>query len=101
MQLGSYLRLDFRRITGGGREVKIVKLVNPNENSVLVIVKSKKRDPESGKFTYTTEKTVELFQTNPAEVSAAVVAMVEKATGEKLPVAASAESAKTDTKAKK
>lgn len=87
MQYGSYLRLDFRRLTSDGRrEVKIVKLSNPNENSVLILIKTKKRN-ETGKFTYATEKSIELFDTNPVEVTAKVAAMLEKETGEKLPVA--------------
>ncbi len=91
MQYGEYLRLDFYKgFVKSEKGGKIVKLSNPNENSVLILVKTKKRNPENGKFTYGTEKSLELFQTTPAEVIAAVEKMLEKETGEKLPAPAAA-----------
>jgi 5-deoxy-D-glucuronate isomerase len=85
MQLGEYIRLDFRPIQKGGGE-KIVKLSNPNEDRIVVIVKSATRDKATGKFTYKTEKSVDVFQAKPEEVIAVIEKGLAQATGESVPV---------------
>ncbi len=93
MQLGNYLRLDFRSIGRKGG-VKIVKLSNPNENRVVITVKSATRDAATGKFVYKTEKSIDVFEAKAAEVVALIVKGLEMATGAKVPNAAPATSTK-------
>lgn len=97
MQLGHYLRLDFRA-TKKRKGVKIVKLTNPNEDRVVITIKSATRDKVTGKFSYKTEKSIDVFEAKPEEVVALVAKGLESATGTKLPGATPATPAATPVK---
>jgi hypothetical protein len=75
MQMGAYLRRDYRRVEGRKHPVKLESDVS---SKVQIIVKTAKRDAE-GKLTYATEETFNLLETTPKEVIALLNDAINKA----------------------
>ena len=75
-----------------------MKLSNPNEDRVVIVVKMATRDKATGKFTYKTEKSIDVFEASPVDVVGVIEKALFAATGEKLPVTPPSATSNTATK---
>jgi hypothetical protein len=98
MQHGNYERHDFRRIRFvRERSYKKMRLQKPDDNKIVVTIKVAKRDirptikengkdvenPSYNKMTYETFESIDVHESNPKEVQAAVMDGLTRAANKK------------------
>jgi hypothetical protein len=84
VQSGKYERRDYRPIRFvRERSYKKMRLAKPDDNKHIVIVKKASRDEKTGKIKYVTVESFDVFESNDKEVTTAVVAGLQRASGAK------------------
>jgi hypothetical protein len=80
MQHGDYERLDFRRIRFvRERSYDKMRLARPDAKKHVVTIKTATRDEKTGKMTYVTVESIDVFESNDNEVKNAVMAGLNNA----------------------
>jgi hypothetical protein len=73
MRIPCYQRRDYFKLRLPKKEKRDMRIGSKNDNRVIVTVKTATRDNKTGKITYETFDSLDVFEAGPEEVVKAVV----------------------------